>query len=128
MSLPKNSNANNMLQLIYKSAADETKYQVGSVPSADGPRGLSVYGLIVENPNTSEIFIQFFNRAIGDVTVGTTAPDWTIGCPASGKLVLDMIRPFFHASKGLVCAVTSGRATNGAITTDATISYYVAQN
>lgn len=36
------------------------------------------------NPNASIEYVQLFDAATGDVTVGTTAPDFILGVPASG--------------------------------------------
>jgi hypothetical protein len=45
----------------------------------DGP--CVVGDMTVSNPNTSEVWIQFFDKLATDVTVGTTAPDLSYPCP-----------------------------------------------
>ena len=37
--------------------------------------------LTVSNPNTSEVWIQIFDKANSGVTVGTTTPDLSYPCP-----------------------------------------------
>lgn len=45
-----------------------------------------VKALHVENPNGSKIFVQFFNALAADVTLGTTAPYYSLVVPANGAM------------------------------------------
>lgn len=59
----------------YQSALSSTAVQIkGSAGTFGGYLNLF-------NPNTATTFIQFFNKGIGSVTVGTTIPDFVITLP-----------------------------------------------
>jgi hypothetical protein len=45
-----------------------------------------VYGYHIYNPNSVDIYLQFYNVASASVTVGTTTPDKTLWIPAGGAL------------------------------------------
>lgn len=42
-----------------------------------------LYGYNLYNPNTSTVFIQFFDAATGSVTLGTTAPKFSLALPSN---------------------------------------------
>ena len=43
-----------------------------------------VYQMEISNPNNAEAFIQFFDLAVGDVTLGTTTPKQSYKVPPNG--------------------------------------------
>lgn len=68
-----------------------------------------VYGWYIYNPNASAVYVQFFNTLVGSVTVGTTAPVYSIGIPAtSGANVFNAIG--IAHSTAIVIAITTTRA------------------
>jgi hypothetical protein len=47
----------------------------------------AMYSIIIDNTgNAAVTYLKLYDAASGDVTVGTTAPDWIIKVPASTKL------------------------------------------
>ena len=46
------------------------------------PRQCVIYNLEVSNPNTVDCYLQLFDFATGDVTVGTTTPAMSLFVPA----------------------------------------------
>jgi len=47
--------------------------------------GGQVYGFHIDNTaNASKTYVHFYNKLVGNVTVGTTTPDVTLVVPASG--------------------------------------------
>ena len=80
--------------------------------------------------NAAEVtYLQFFNAAAAaDVTVGTTAPVWTIMVPASDGICIPPFAPLHHFDKGLVIAASkTSRTGNTAPATAATAKlWYVA--
>lgn len=72
------------------------------------------YGYQIEENSGADVFIQFFDAAdAGDVTVGTTAPDFTMRIPASGTFGKDVNdSPFHFFALGCVVAVTTTRTGN----------------
>ena len=83
----------------------------------------NLYGLLIEENGGADVFVQVFDAAsTGDVTVGTTAPDFTFRVAANatfGKDVNDSPLHFF--AKGCVIAVTSTRTGSGAPAAGATV-------
>jgi len=73
----------------------------------------NLYGFDIEENGGADVFVQFFDAADpGDITVGTTPPDWSMRVPATGKFARDPSdTPLKFFSKGCVVACTSGRAT-----------------
>jgi hypothetical protein len=67
-----------------------------------------IHSFVLYNPNTAVAFVQFFNKAIADVTVGTTAPKKSIPVPPGGVAVGtyedDFALPY---NEGLVLAATT---------------------
>lgn len=51
-------------------------------------RGVRLYSLVVRNPSAATAYIQLFDAAAADVTLGTTAPNQSYWIPPSG--VFDM--------------------------------------
>lgn len=86
----------------------------------------NLYAFIVENNAAVDCFIQFFDAAdVGDITLGTTPPDFTFRIPASGAMGKDSNdTPLHYFSKGCVVAVTATRTGNGAPGAPATSQFW----
>lgn len=86
----------------------------------------NLYGFLVENNTASDIFLQVFDAAsAASVTVGTTAPVFTVRIPGSsafGKDADDMSYKFL--GNGCVVAVTTTRTGNTAPATAATAQFW----
>lgn len=46
-------------------------------------------GWNIINPNTSDVYVKFYNGTSGTVTVGTTTPEMTLFVPPSASVVLE---------------------------------------
>ena len=55
----------------FNSSADNTKT---SIKASTG----NLYQLTCDNPNVTRIYVQLFNKALADITVGTTVPNYVI--------------------------------------------------
>lgn len=86
----------------------------------------NLYGFLVENNTTSDVYLQVFDAAAsGDVTVGTTPPAFTLRIPGSsafGKDADDTSYKFM--SKGCIVAVTTTRTGSVAPGTAATAQFW----
>lgn len=70
-----------------------------------------VYGYDFYNPNTSGVYVQFFNALIASVTPGSTAPTFSLFIPAlSGRDMYHTV-PKSFATAITICATTT--ATGG---------------
>lgn len=73
-------------------------------------------GYYIYNPNTSAVFVQFYNTASGSVTVGTTNPLFMITIPSSSAANLAL--PFgVNFGTAISWAATSTAGGNGAPST-----------
>jgi hypothetical protein len=71
----------------------------------------NVFSIEVQNNDAAAVYLQCFNKLAASVTVGTTAPDYTLLIPASAVVQLQVPNGAFkHFATGLVVAVTAGRA------------------
>ena len=71
-----------------------------------------LYGLEASNPNTVSIWLQFFDLATGDVTIGTTTPKMTLvvpkGASASDVGAMDKLwTAGIHFETAIVVAATT---------------------
>ena len=74
----------------------------------------NLYGFLVENNGATDIFLSVYDELLANVTVGTTAPAFTVKVPASAVFGKDAIEiSYRYFSKGCVVAATTLR--NGAI-------------
>lgn len=85
---------------IFKAAVVGAKTAVKATPC-------QVHGWQIVNQTAAEAFVQVFDKAVGDVTVGTTVPDYVIPLPASGGAVLPADTIGFRHDIGLVIACTT---------------------
>jgi len=84
-----------------------------------------VYGWYFYNPNASVAYVQFFNAAAASVTLGTTAPVYSLGIPAtSGANVMSDIG--IPHSTAICIAVTTTRA--GSTGPGSTVDYNIYYN
>ena len=83
-----------------------------------------VAGWYIYNPNNSVAYVQFFNLQASAVTLGTTAPVYSIGIPALSAANLMSPTGVAH-STAISIAVTTTRAgsTNVGSTVDYNIFY-----
>lgn len=96
-----------------------TKTDIGTANTAGCVGGWFIY-----NPNSSVAYVQFFNTQASGVTLGTTAPVYSIGIPAtSGANV--MSEAGIQHSTAICIAVTTTRAglTGPSSTVDYNIFY-----
>lgn len=93
---------------------------VTSVKSSAGTLG----AYYIYNANTSVVYVQIFDLATGSVTLGTTAPKWSIGIPASGAANLEFVNGL-KFSTAITIAVTTTRAgsTAPSSTVDVNLAY-----
>lgn len=82
----------------------------------------SVYGWYIFNPNTSAVYVQFFNTQASGVTLGTTAPVYSFGIPAGGGANVVNPLPVKH-STALCIAVTTTR--NGSTAPSSNVDYNI---
>lgn len=71
-------------------------------------------GLVINNPNASEAFLQMFDAVqTADVTLGTTVCDEPIKIPASGSITLwgNDIKTFFDLGLVIAATTTEGGST-----------------
>lgn len=74
--------------------------------------------LHVINPNSSNCYVQLFDAATGDVTVGTTEPDYVVFVPAEGATIDDYKNFKFSTAITYACTTTatgSGDPTTGLV-------------
>lgn len=125
---------NDYLQTIACAAAFLANGQGGSTPEDTGLlqfRNLSgnatpqsvkagsgnIYALNLINPNTTPVYVKFYNVAAGSVVVGTTPVALTVAVPAGDSItpgiVFGSISPFFF-STAISFAVVTGLADSNA--------------
>jgi hypothetical protein len=77
-----------------------------------------IYGWNLINPNTVDVYVKFYDSAVGGVTVGTTAPAFTLMVPAastagSGLFFQDvLVMPQERFTTGITIACVTGIADN----------------
>jgi hypothetical protein len=94
-----------------------TKTDIGTANTAG-----SVYGWYFYNPNSSVAYVQFFNTQASGVTLGTTAPVYSLGIPATSGANVMCPLPIAH-STAICIAVTTTRA--GSTGTGSTVDYNI---
>lgn len=80
----------------------------------------NLWTVLAENSDASAIcYLQFFDAAaLSDVTVGTTAPVFTMACHPSSTIQIDRGNfPIKWFATGIVVAATAGRTGSTAPTT-----------
>lgn len=104
------------LQHYYNGALSQTKQTVFIGKG-------NLYGYEFENNSaTDTVYLQFFDKLIADVTVGTTTPDFTFMVPAGacfGKDAQQFVVHYFGI--GCVVACTSTRTGGSAPAANSTV-------
>ena len=72
-------------------------------------KAATIYGISLLNETAAVAYLQIFMRASGSVTVGTTAPNLSLGLPASGGLTLSFPNGLIVGGDGLTVAGTTTR-------------------
>ncbi len=105
MSASRIATAHQALNQYYNGALTNTVVDVH--PAAPG----NLYGFLFDNnTGSADVFIQVFNKAAADVTLGTTVPDFTYRIPAGAILGKDPQEfALYHYSVGFSMACTAGR-------------------
>jgi hypothetical protein len=75
--------------------------------------GAWLVGGDVYNPGASVAYLQVFDAAAADVTLGTTVPVYTLAIPATGAALIDPPRPVLCSTR-MSYAVTATRTGAGA--------------
>lgn len=97
---------------------------IGATATAVKASAGQLYGLSIFNSNTSPVYMQFFNTAVGSVTLGTTAPVKSIGIPAGAALVRDIGNGIaFSTAITIAFTTTRAGATGPAATVDYNVEY-----
>jgi hypothetical protein len=86
-----------------------------------------VFNIHVVNGDTTDCYLQMYNAAVADITVGTTTPKYSFllpgGTGASNKgAYADSFSAPLQFDTALSIAVTTGPTTNGAPTNDAVVN------
>lgn len=84
-----------------------------------------VYGWMVHNPSAATAFIQVWNVAIGSITVGTTAPTWTIPLPAGASANVMSARGVTHSTEINVAATTTATGSTAPATALVVTIFYI---
>lgn len=66
-----------------------------------------VYGWMIHNPSAATTYIQVWNVAIGSITVGTTAPTYTIPLPTGASANVFTDRGITHSTEINIAATTT---------------------
>lgn len=69
-----------------------------------------LYGWHIQNPNAADAWVQFYDLASAIVTVGTTAPSWSLWVPALAGLDDPSLSYPVEFSTALVIAATTTSA------------------
>lgn len=81
-----------------------------------------IYGYHILNTTAAIAYVQVFNVAQGSVTVGTTAPTYVLGIPASGGAVFSNDLGIAHGTAITIACTTTRSGSTGA-TCEVTIYY-----
>lgn len=82
----------------------------------------NLYHIEIYNSNVEDAFVQLFDAATGDVTVGTTTPKFVLYVPGQGGSVRDYNIPMSFAT-AISYACTTTATGNGDPTTGLTIAF-----
>lgn len=76
------------VNILARTTGGNTLYtsSLGATATAVKASAGQVYGWQIFNSNSSTAYVQFFNTAVGSVTLGTTAPVISLGIPAGGAI------------------------------------------
>lgn len=91
-----------------------TKYQTAQLGSSNATEQVHdsanyVHGLTLINPNSALVVLQLFDATSGNVTLGTTTPDYSVAVAANDKLYLPPRLVHYY---GFGTALTIGATTD----------------
>ncbi len=105
-----------MSDMLFDATADETVADVSTVPTR-------VHAVHIANGDAAVRYLQLFNLANGDVTLGTTTPDVVIPLATSGVHHIDMSdAPYFTVACSYAVTTTATGSTGP--TTEAVVTFY----
>ena len=91
-----------VLDSYYNGSVNATKVVVTAAPTL-------IQSISVLNATSAEAYLQLFDKATGDVTVGSTAPSLVFGVGAEGNPHFLFPKPIYFKT-GLVIASATARA------------------
>jgi len=101
---------------------------VSNVPVAVMTVRGNLFGFFVENEDSDPIYLQMFNKEVGDVTPGVTAPDFSFKIPGNTVLGKDAQEfPLDHFPIALTVCVTTTRTGGVAPATAASVHFWHSQ-
>lgn len=114
-----------------KPIVEMLKKRLNTVFDADGDNTVQavktsagqLYGLEITNTNAVDAYVQFFDAATGDVTVGTTTPKLSFLVPAANTstTIAGATTKHFDDPVGFDVAITYACTTTATGSTDPTI-------
>lgn len=94
---------------------------------ACGTAGLNIRGFNIINPNTTDVYVKFYDALATNVTVGTTTPILTLFVPANGSVFEpfenNKVVAFFNTAITLACVTGLADSSTTAPTTAIHISF-----
>jgi len=89
----------------------------------------NLYGFLVENNGATDIFLSVYDELLANVTLGTTAPAFTVKVPASAAFGKDAIEiSYRYFSKGCVVAAVTTRNGNNLVASAASCQFWSKSN
>jgi hypothetical protein len=101
---------------VYSAANDGTK--LGVTTDAN----VLISAISITNLAAAITYLHIFDAQVGDVTVGTTVPDWVICIPASANVTIGFPDPVKHTAGLTLSSNTTAGGDTGA-TTFITVTY-----
>lgn len=101
---------------VYTATVTGTKAEV-----TDDPKSL-IFSIHISNLEAATSYLQVFDLDADDVTVGSTAPTYSLGVPASSSVDLTFGKPIQHIT-GFTVASTTTRAGSSTASQDVTVIY-----
>lgn len=95
---------------------------VGATATAIKASAGQLYGYHLFNTTAAVAYVQIFNVAVGSVTLGTTAPTFSIGIPASGGVTVNWDKGIAFGT-AITFACTTTRAGSTGATVDVCFFY-----
>ena len=104
-----------VLDSYYNASVSNTNLTVNAAPTL-------IQSISVLNATSAEAYLQLFDLAIGDVTVGTTVTNLVFGVEAGGNPHYVFPKPLYFKT-GLVVASTTARVGDSAAIQEVSITY-----
>lgn len=106
------------LTAFSNTALSSTKTAVKASPG-------KLYGWMVHNPSAATAYIQVWNVAIGSITVGTTAPTYTIQLPTLASANVMSERGITHSVEINIAATTTPTGSSAPATALVVSLFYI---